>query len=89
MLLFNHNMLICITKVSLKLGEYTVNKYLHGLQKFGVTSVDLYSRPEQGTNNWKLDTKRSDLVCNVVAFDIHQLNDFTLNYSTLTVNKSA
>ena len=59
-------MLVNITKGNLKLGKYTINKYLHELQKFGVTSVDLYSRPEQlvqiSPNNWKLDTKRSDLV---------------------------
>ena len=75
MLLFN--MLVCITKGNLKLGKYTVNKYFHGLQKFGETSVDLYSRPEQGRNNWEVDTNRSDLVCNAVVFTTHQLNDFT------------
>ena len=30
----------------------TVIKYLHGLEKIGISSVDLYPRPEQATKNW-------------------------------------
>ncbi len=44
----------CILTIFMKFEHLyiTVEKYLHGLKKFGLSSADLYPRPEQTTKNW-------------------------------------